>query len=68
MFRGSNTKDVESPEVGSQQEKVPNDESCNNVLITPHHYDISIIIKSLRLGGDNVRPFSHSGMILPLNT
>jgi len=67
VFRGSNTKDIESPEVGSQQEKVPNDESCYYVLITPHHYDITIIIKSLWLGGDNITPFSHSGMILPLN-
>jgi len=60
VFRGSNTKDVESPEVGSQQEKVPNDESCYYVLITPHNYDVTTNIKSLGTGGDNISHSTHS--------
>ena len=53
VLRGSNTKDIESPEVGDQQENITDEEPGHEVILTLHHQKtiLKVIVNSLGGGG-----------------
>ena len=48
-------EDVESPEVGDQQEDVPNEEPRYQVMLAPHYHQTIVLHHTNRLEGEGVR-------------